>query len=328
MSGCGSVKISLDDFPFSKLFLFKGVEDKLLQRWLNLCHIKSFLKSDVLLEPDSSNDKMYIILQGQVSIHLATPNNPVLAVIKIGECVGEMSLFDEEPPSAYVIAQCDTKTLCIDKMTLLTMIDDSHRVCKNLLYLLTRRLRTDNEVVLSSQQLQKKYELHANVDALTGLYNRRWLDDYFKRLINRQNPVDKTSVLSLMMIDVDNFKQFNDRYGHSAGDSALKCVSSALQQYIRPTDIATRYGGEEFLVLLPDASLLDAKEVAERVRLGIETFAIEHDEDIYPSITISVGLALYEDSDSQGGLIAAADEALYRAKKQGRNQVCVNYRTS
>ena len=317
---------TLQIYPFKKLSLFAGVEDEQLQRWLSQCEYKYFSKKAIVLQPNMCNEQMYVILQGEVTIHLNHASTPAIAEVGEGECVGEMSLFDSQNPSAYVLANTDLETLMINRELLLSMVDESHQFAKNLLYLLSSRLRSGNRVVNSSQRLQKEFEHHANVDALTGLYNRRWMDDFFKRLAASEALEKDYAGLSLMMVDVDHFKQFNDQYGHNAGDLALKCVAVALHLNIRSTDIAIRYGGEEFIILLPQTPLGEAQMIAERVRNGVASTLIRSQQQAYPAVTISIGLADWQANELQSDLVAAADEALYLAKTLGRNKVCLNDR--
>ena len=317
--------VALQRYAFNQLSIFSGVDDTDLKRWLSYCSCVSFTEGDVVLQPQVSNEKMYIILSGQVTIHIGAADNASIACVGVGECVGEMSLFDSQNPSAFVIAQSALECLCIDRQTLLAMVDESHAIAKNLLYLVSRRLRSGNLLMKSSQQLQKEYEQHANVDALTGLYNRRWVNNYFNRLITAPNHGEDVT-LSLMMVDVDRFKQFNDQHGHNAGDIALQCLADALSIYIRPTDVAIRYGGEEFIILLPATSLVEAEKVADRLRAGIQSTEMSSLEKTYPSITASIGVAQWQAGDEQVDLIGAADSALYKAKNLGRNRVCINYR--
>jgi diguanylate cyclase (GGDEF)-like protein len=145
-------------------------------------------------------------------------------------------------------------------------------------------------------------------DALTGLYNRRGYDDRFYLLAESDGPQ-----AMVLMVDVDRFKSINDTYGHEAGDKALVDVGAALVRSIRPGDLAARYGGDEFAVLLPGATPSDAALVAERIRAAIER------EMRDPPVTVSIGSAPALDSTLSTGL--AVDHALYDAKEKGRNRV-------
>lgn len=125
-----------------------------------------------------------------------------------------------------------------------------------------------------------------------------------------------------MALDIDNFKRFNDTQGHDAGDAVLVSVATALQRWLRPSDIACRMGGEEFLLVLPNAPLAITRERAERVREAIGELVVSHQGHELPCVTISLGVAAVPDyADSMGTLLRCADEALYAAKRNGRNRV-------
>lgn len=163
---------------------------------------------------------------------------------------------------------------------------------------------------------------HALLDGLTGLGNRRRFDEHFDRLW-KQGLRDRKPV-SLLLGDIDHFKRFNDRYGHQAGDNALKAVARTLAANVRrPLDIATRYGGEEFAVLLYDAGADFAMETAQAVIHDLGEIAIPHADSPTGSLTLSIGIAsaVPEASRSSAGLLQLADQALYMAKDAGRNRM-------
>ncbi len=314
------MKSPLNDSQIARLLLFQGVNPVSIRHWIDLCSVLEYSPGTVILSPDEKNRNMYLLLEGQASIHLDSLENEPIAVAVQGECVGEMSVFDGLNPSAFVKTVTNTVVLVIERETLLTLIDHSHGVSRNLLYLLSSRLRHGNAAVIQSQRMQKEYEQHANIDVLTGLHNRRWINEYFKRILARASFQSEFPVTSLMLIDIDHFKQFNDTHGHIAGDAALRAVADALVRYIRPTDTAARYGGEEFLVLLPDTTAEQAFIAAERVRKGVESAVIEMNGQGYPGVTISLGITRLQKGDDLGSIITAADHALYEAKNSGRNR--------
>jgi len=162
-------------------------------------------------------------------------------------------------------------------------------------------------------------------DGLTGVMNRRWFDEMFTDEWQRARRECQT--LSLIMIDIDCFKSYNDSLGHIAGDACLKEVAEALQSTLRrPADMVARYGGEEFVVLLPNTDASGAARVAEEMRSRIECLAIRHPAyDGSSCLTISLGVASAQpvEVSSSVVLIQAADEAMYQAKAEGRNRVTV-----
>jgi diguanylate cyclase (GGDEF)-like protein len=183
------------------------------------------------------------------------------------------------------------------------------------------RMRRDNDLLLASLRQRREFERMATVDGLTGLHNRRWLDDMFPRQMERCARAHQT--VSLVFADVDQFKAFNDRYGHLNGDRALQHVATTLVSCLRPTDLIARYGGEEFAALLLDAGSQQASSAADRVREALASRAVGLGEPDSSgvSITISLGVAEMQPGDSLSTLAAAADAALYRAKSEGRNCV-------
>lgn len=159
-------------------------------------------------------------------------------------------------------------------------------------------------------------------DFLTDLYNRRYFMEAGKKEIERVNRYEEP--LSLMMVDIDHFKKVNDTYGHIAGDSILKRLGVILKESVRDVDIVGRLGGEEFGIILPETTLNDAKQVAERVREDIDDSTFEFKQSNI-SITVSIGIATYNKNNPNiDNMLHKADDALYEAKNRGRNCVVTN----
>jgi diguanylate cyclase (GGDEF)-like protein/PAS domain S-box-containing protein len=159
-------------------------------------------------------------------------------------------------------------------------------------------------------------------DSLTGLYNRRYLEDALIRELHRAERGAKP--VSVVMIDVDHFKQFNDNFGHDAGDFVLSALARAIAKSIRPSDIACRYGGEELAIVLPDASLECAQQRVAQLQVAIRNTTLTHLGRALPPPTASFGIAVYpKDGTRPADLLRSADQALYRAKQAGRDRVCV-----
>jgi len=161
-------------------------------------------------------------------------------------------------------------------------------------------------------------------DGLTGLFNQTYIQARLREEITRSERYRQP--LSLIMMDLDDFKIFNDKHGHVSGDRALKAISEILQDIIRASDILGRYGGEEFLIILPQTSCLDAAAAAERIRRRIaeHSFRIVARENDVSRFTVSLGVySTSESSPTIDEIINLADAALYRAKRQGKNKVVV-----
>jgi diguanylate cyclase (GGDEF)-like protein len=167
---------------------------------------------------------------------------------------------------------------------------------------------------------QDELQRLATYDSLTGLYNRRKFSSSLQEEIARYR--DESNALSLLIIDLDHFKNINDTYGHQVGDEALRIVSKVVNDHIRRDDISARYGGEEIAVILPRTSNKDAAVLAERIRKAIETQGIEYETGKTLYVTASIGVAtLKSRTGTDNELIRSADAALYAAKRDGRNCV-------
>ncbi len=174
-------------------------------------------------------------------------------------------------------------------------------------------------LVLGNLRLRERLKMESIHDPLTGLYNRRHMEAFLKREIHRSER-HRTHV-GFIMLDIDHFKHVNDTHGHDTGDAVLKELGGLLQNSIRGGDIACRYGGEEFLLILPEVSLNIAAGRAEELRKRIQELRIHHNDKVL-QITISLGVAtLPEHGFDTNDVIKAADEALYQAKAEGRNRV-------
>ncbi|WP_018123724.1 GGDEF domain-containing response regulator [Desulfovibrio oxyclinae] len=173
------------------------------------------------------------------------------------------------------------------------------------------------------EELNAKLRKISSIDGLTGVGNRRWFDERFEQEWKRARR-DRMP-LSLLLIDIDNFKQFNDSQGHIQGDQCLRRVAAILQESTRrAADMVARYGGEEFVVVLPNTDSTGAKDVAEMIMKQLEGECIEHpDSPAAKYVTVSIGLATATPDGSTGGesLIEAADNALYQAKDKGKNRI-------
>jgi two-component system cell cycle response regulator len=188
---------------------------------------------------------------------------------------------------------------------------------------LVARVKVQLKIKALQDELKKSNELLkelSNTDPLTNLNNRRYLT---KALNSEFLRAERTGdCLSLIILDIDNFKKINDTYGHQNGDKVLSSIAEVTQTHLRCYDIAARYGGEEFVLVLPGTSLVGGEEVAERLREEVEAISFAPPMDKL-TVTISLGVALFPSPlvDDMESLIRQADEALYRAKQKGRNRV-------
>jgi len=175
-------------------------------------------------------------------------------------------------------------------------------------------------LALANLKLRETLRLQSIRDALTGLYNRRYLEEYLATETHRCQRSGKS--FGLVMIDVDHFKNFNDTFGHETGDMVLQELAKFLQNNVRTSDVVCRYGGEELTLILSEVSLEETEKIAEKIRLGVKQLNLKSHHQSVGSITISLGVAIFpQDGWTSDRLLDAADQALYRAKKEGRDRV-------
>lgn len=232
-------------------------------------------------------------------------NNPLEESLCCSHYIGEVASI-EVPMMAR--GQVFGLLILVDRGGKCDNVDKARRIA--------RALADSTSLALSNIALREQLRTQSLRDPMTGLYNRRYMEDTLDRflaLAQRQN--QETSVL---MIDLDNFKLLNDEHGHAKGDAVLKDVASQIVGALRPSDVVCRYGGEELLVILPDCGLDDAMMRAEQVRARIEALSDPHGALISASIGVA---ALPENAKSSSDLLSASDAALYEAKALGKNRI-------
>ena len=159
-------------------------------------------------------------------------------------------------------------------------------------------------------------------DPLTGLFNRRYMEESLSRELRRAER--KGTAVGMIMIDIDHFKNFNDNFGHAAGDYLLRELGIFLNSLIRGEDIASRYGGEEFIIILPEASLEETRQRAEHIREDVKRLNLSDHFQVKGNMTVSVGVAVFPDNGtSSETILKAVDQALYKAKGAGRDRVAL-----
>lgn len=235
--------------------------------------------------------------------------------------INQCQHFVQEPPSAYlgVPLMVRGETIGLLHISLADAIDAEQRREQRILIL---TVSESIKLALSNLQLQEELREAAIRDQLTGLFNRRYLDETLPRELHRCQREAKPLVAA--MLDVDHFKHFNDHYGHGAGDVVLRGVGALLNRGLRADDVACRYGGEELTLILPNATADEARGRLERIRQDIMALRVLYQGGELPAVTISIGIAASRAGEfDAAALLARADAALYQAKASGRNRVVV-----
>jgi len=302
---------------FNSISLFRGIDPHEISDLLPECGRLDIEKGDTLLSPETGNRCVYVLLSGQLDVHIGSKQNERIATLAPGSCTGEMSIIDDRDPSAFVVAAEDCHLMVISTGLLWEMIERSHTFAKNLLIVLSERVRSDNQFIANSLDVLKRAEQYATTDALTGLGNRHWIDANFTRELARL--LRSGEPACLMMIDVDRFKSFNDNFGHIVGDSVIGAVAKVLSSNLRTRDLIGRFGGDEFAVLLPAIDAATGQRTADRLLDSVRKIQTD---DLLPLVTISIGVAFLERGDTLKSILDRADRAMYDAKARGRDCVC------
>jgi diguanylate cyclase (GGDEF)-like protein len=230
-----------------------------------------------------------------------------------------MSVIDHRPASAFVVAGSPTCLLAMDEEILWSLVRSSHAAACNLLIGLTARLRHADAVIAGDPAATQDYRCYGTVDALTGLHNRFWLEGMLERRVERVSKGDQPCQLAMIMIDIDDFKTFNERFGHTYGDHVLFFVSHAICDHLRPAEIIARYGGDEFAVLISDIDVGMAQEICERIHQGVmAAVPVMPDGKSIPHPTISLSLTMWQPGQTAAQMLAEAEKALAGAKNSGR----------
>lgn len=308
---------TLDDLK--QIDVFTQVNIEALSEFLPQIEKLTIQPDQTLLSPESENMHIYALLQGEFLICLQANGQRPVTYIKPSDCVGEISIIDDRPPSAYVITMEECEVLSIHRDVLTRMFETQANLAVNLLKLLGERFRQNNNILVSSMELQEEYRNRAERDELTGLHNRSWMNEVFPRQLELSHRIGQQ--VAMMMIDADHFKQINDVHGHQVGDQALQHLADIIANNLRETDLLVRFGGEELVVLMPGTTASKAQVVAERVRSLVEITPLTTEQGQQLPMSISLGLSLWREGETVKNLIERADRAMYAAKQEGRNRV-------
>jgi diguanylate cyclase (GGDEF)-like protein len=306
-------------YTIRNLQLFSESDEPAVAAALAACEVVRVPKGGRVLDPFRA--RLYVVLSGAFALESDVPvgtHDGTVTMIHPGESFGEQSVLDEAPNLSRITATEEGELLVIEPDVVWRLIDTSSVLPRNLLRLLSFRVRAANALLRRRQKLGEFYRQLSLNDPLTGLYNRAWLNEMLAKLVGRARQDGRA--LSLVMIDLDHFKKFNDTHGHLAGDSALCAAANVIRNGLRPTDFAVRYGGEEMMVVLPETTSNTAVTVADRLCKRIRQTVVFDDMRLpLPHITGSFGVASLKPGLDEDQLVEAADAALYRAKEAGRD---------
>jgi diguanylate cyclase (GGDEF)-like protein len=307
--------------------IFSLLERRELDSLAGFLHVHEIDAGHLLFREGDEGNELFIVKSGSVAVSVGLGNGveQQVAEFRAGDFFGEMSIFEDAPRSASCRIKEKSRLFSLHERDFFHLMANHPQIAiklmQKMLTVTTKRLMNTSEFVSDMVEWGENARKRAITDELTGIYNRRFLEDslgtYFDEARRAGRP------LSLIMIDLDRFREINERLGHAAGDRVIVEAASVFKECIRERDIAARYGGDEFTIILPDTPLEDARNVAEGIRAKTAALpALKPPEGGSIRVTTSQGVASFPD---HGGDVATvrgkADEALYRAKEGGRNRV-------
>jgi diguanylate cyclase (GGDEF)-like protein len=303
----------MDEQEYGKIYLFKCVNLESIRGLLDACTVRILEQGEILIHPGQSNQTVYCILDGSLRIQSYSLESIPDAILGPGENVGEMSVIDQELTMFFVIANEPSRLLCIEEDILWSLVHASHAAACNLLFSMTRRLRHTDDALREDGRLELEFHHYGSVDASTGLRNRYWLEQTLARQVQRAQVGGFP--LSLIMIGVDHFRQFNEKYGIGYGNRVLYSLAHTISAHLRPTEVVARHSESNLLVLLPDKNLETAMAIADRLRKKItDAVPIMPDGRSKPHPVVSLGVTEMQVEDTTETLLQAVEAALFRTR--------------
>ena len=292
-------------------------------------HRRRLKKDEILFNEGDEGQELYIVESGKLGVSVKTKDGADLDIAEFGpgDFFGEMSIFEQEPRSATCYTKSASVLQSLHEADLLSMIENdpvpAMKIMLRMLSITKNRLDNTGSFLTEMVQWGEAARKRSITDELTGFFNRRYLDEALPSLIKAAR--DEKKPLSICMLDLDHFRQINEQISHAVGDEVIQKAVSILKGALLPTDTPVRYGGDEFVILMPGTSPADGAWRAENVRSGLNALDLLKDyECSVKQVTTSIGIACFPDhAKNVSRLKEAADQALYQAKEEGRNRVKV-----
>ena len=311
---------------FSSLYLSELSQ---IAKHLHTVEIKA---GGVICNEGDEGRALFIIKTGSTSvlIKVQDDSNKKVAELLPGDFLGEMAIFENSPRSATCIASEDSTILKLDENDFFKLMETasvtSIKIMKIMLDIMSKRVSNTGNFLKEMVKWGNDASRRAVTDKLTGVYNRRYLENIIIEIFEKSKK--QNAPFSLIMADLDFFREVNESYSHEIGDKYIVEVADVFKKAVRENDIVARYGGDEFTILLPNTTLKEGAELAEKIRIGVmELDFLKKYSGPKIKVSVSLGIACYPETCTKlKALKEQADQALYKAKKSGRNRVkCADY---
>lgn len=318
--------------------IFCDLTDEEIQGLLEVMHPRELQKEEILFQQGDPGGELFVVESGAMGIAVTLDDGKSLEIANFakGDFFGEMSIFEKGPRSATCYAKSRTGLLAMNEREFFQLVDSTPasagKVMTHMLSVTRRRLEDTGGFLSDMVQWGEEARRRAITDPLTGLYNRRYLEEALEEYFMKAR--DGSKPLSVVMLDLDHFREINEKYSEKVGDQVILAASEIYRRHLRPTDVAARYGGDEFTFILLNTDVETARSLLENIRRDVEKLTLldelaradksRAEKSPVLKVTTSQGLACFPDhASSPKALREAADSALYRAKELGRNRVVI-----
>lgn len=303
----------------AEIGLFHGADVAALEKPLSSCVMLTLVPGQKLVSIGQLNPKVFFLIDGQLKLYTEASVNKPIGIVDVGQSAGLISAIKELPSTESIVASEQSRVLVMGIDTLKLLIMQSHPLASRFALMLMQCARGEHYVPTDGSAAGKGGHI-GYVDELTGLHNQRWIEKMLSRLIMRHSKEDKP--LSVIMCDIDKFKDFNKDFGEMLENQALSTVAQIMLANVRPTDMIARFDLDVFLLLLPDTDISGAKMLAIRLQEVVsKTDIVIPSECVLPPVTMSFGVAQLKGFVSDEVFISDVKVALDGAKKSGGNWV-------
>jgi len=289
--------------------LFKNVRTSLLAAMLMKANRITLAREQILLARGRENAHIYIVLSGRLRVQLGVDDVRPVALVGLTECVGEMSMFEDNQVSAFVLAATDCELLEIGHGEVWAILNESLQASHNMLNILASRMTTSNRMLAESMESLHGYEALDYINTTTGIYNRRWLAENIARLIHRHTM--NRQPCAFILLRVDNFAQYDTLFGELGCDQAQRSIAQTALRSLRPNDVAAHLGEDQFAIFLPQTTEENVSLVTGRLQEEIrQTTVVTPGGDALPPVSVSVGVTQVQQTDTLDSLLERTRAAL------------------